>query len=202
MNNLQLYNLANHHFNKGITYEAYKNLMEFYKNTSATSGPNQSEALVNYTSLNYSRMNRGDKTVVIPKNIKEAFNNIAVPQKWLVITESWCGDAAQTLPAIAALAYLSNNINLKLVFRDENHQLMDAFLTQGARSIPKLIALQPFNKNIKFVWGPRPTEAKKLVEDYKNEFGKITDDLKTKLQVWYNKDKYQNTINDISALAL
>ena len=62
---------------------------------------------------------------------------------WLVLTEAWCGDAAQSLPIINKMAEVSDNITLRLILRDENLDVMDQFLQNGrSRSIPKLICHQ------------------------------------------------------------
>ena len=59
---------------------------------------------------------------------------------WLIITEGWCGDAAQCIPTIEKIAAESKNIETHYVLRDENLDLIDEYLTNNARSIPKLIA--------------------------------------------------------------
>ena len=98
------------------------------------------------------------------------------------------------------IAELSNGITLKVVLRDENLELMDAFLYNGGRSIPKLIALDNTTGKILGDWGPRPSIATQLVDDYKKEHGKLTPEFKQDLQVWYNKDKGQNTAQDLLGL--
>src|SRR5690606_6916987 len=143
---------------------------------------------------------RLDKTGVIDEDAAEFFKNIKHPQTWLVISEPWCGDAAQSLPLLNKTAQLSPNISLKIVLRDENLELMDAFLTQGSRSIPKLIILDIEKGRIVGEWGPRPSMATQMVEACKRENGKLTDAFKQELQVWYNKDKGKNILNDIVEL--
>ena len=93
------------------------------------------------------------------------------------------------------MAALNENINLKLVLRDDNLNLMDLFLTNGGRSIPKLIALDNHN-NVIDTWGPRPAVATKMVADYKAKHGAIDAQFKQDLQVWYNKDKGISTQSD------
>ena len=133
-------------------------------------------------------MKRLDKTIKISEETILEFQKVKEPQTWLVITEGWCGDAAQNIPVINKIAETTDKINLKVVLRDENLELMDLFLTNGGRSIPKLIALDKDN-NVIDSWGPRPTVATKMVADYKAEHGVIDAAFKQDLQVWYNKDK-------------
>lgn len=177
------------------TYLEYKNLVKHLLAEGKSTGTNQSEALTNYSLLNDKRMKRLDKTIKPTENTQLEIAKITEPQTWLVITEGWCGDAAQNLPVIAKMASLNSNIELKLVLRDENLELMDLFLTNGGRSIPKLIILDN-DLNVLNTWGPRPSIATKMVADYKAEHGALDANFKQDLQVWYNKDKGQSTQND------
>lgn len=186
----------NNSLNKSITYNEYRelvaNLLAEGKSTSA----NDSEALVNYSKLNHSRMKRLDKTVLIPIEVIEKIESITKPINWIVITEGWCGDAAQNLPVINKLAELNNNINLRIVLRDEHPELMKRFLTNGGEAIPKLIHTEN-NHEIISHWGPRPSVATKMVENFKEEHGELSAEFKKDLQIWYNKDKGESTINDM-----
>ena len=170
------------------TYQEYRDLVAGLLKEGKSTGPNQSEELLHYSKLNNSRMKRLDKTTKISDETAQEIQKLATPQTWLVLTEGWCGDAAQNLPVINKIAALNENIQLKLVLRDENLELMDDFLTNGGRAIPKLIALDADN-NVLNSWGPRPTIAKKMVADYKATHGSLDPQFKQDLQVWYNKDK-------------
>ena len=52
-----------------------------------------------------------------------------------------CGDAAHVLPVLNKFAENDTTITLSILLRDDNEELMDRFLTNGTRSIPKLIIL-------------------------------------------------------------
>lgn len=178
-----------------INYKDYsEQMIHFYENKS-TSGPDQSEGLIEYTALNFQRMKRLDKTIKVDDFFLQQLNNTGGKITWLVITEAWCGDAAQVLPVLNKMAEATPNISLKLVYRDEHPELMDAFLTNGARSIPKLIALDE-NQEILYTWGPRPAEATKMVTDFKQINGSLTPEFKQGLQIWYNKNKGMSIISD------
>ena len=114
-----------------------------------------------------------------------------------VLTESWCGDASPSLPVMNKIAELNSNIEFKIVLRDENLDLMNLFLTNGGMSIPKLIVIDNDQEKVIADWGPRPSIATKMVEDYKAEHGSLSAAFKQDLQVWYNKDKGQNILQDI-----
>jgi hypothetical protein len=77
---------------------------------------------------------------------------------------------------------------------------MDLFLTNGGRSIPKLIALDKEN-NVIDSWGPRPSVATKMVADFKEKNGVLDPEFKQDLQVWYNKDKGQSVQEDFVSIA-
>ena len=119
---------------------------------------------------------------------------------WLVISEGWCGDAAQLLPIFNKMSEVSNTIELKIVFRDDNENLMNLFLTDGNKSIPKLIILDKNSLNVIADWGPRPKGAIELIQNYKEKFGVIDDTIKTELQMWYLQDKGLSTQKEIIEL--
>lgn len=184
---------------KAISYSAYRNLVKDLLVKGKSTGSNQSDDLLNYSLLNDKRMQRLDKTIKISEETIAKLKDISEPQTWLVISEGWCGDAAQNLPVINKIAEENNNIKLQVVLRDENLELMDNFLTNGGRAIPKLIALDKNNEVIN-TWGPRPDIATKMVTDYKAEKGALDADFKKDLQVWYNKNKGLNVQENLIAL--
>jgi hypothetical protein len=183
-----------------ITYTEYRDLVINHAANETSTGPEQSEALNEYTQLNNARMRRLDKTLKLSEDAIETFKNFKTKQTWIVLTESWCGDAAQSIPAMNIVANLAPAIDLKLLLRDDNLALMDAFLTNGGRSIPKLILFDNETQKVLGDWGPRPTKAAKMVADYKAEHGTLTPEFKKDLQVWYTKDKGQNIFEDLALL--
>jgi len=183
-----------------ISYQEYRQLIDDHAAQETSTGPNQTEALTNYTMLNQRRMKRLDKTTKIQEADIAKIKNFKGNVTWLVITESWCGDAAQTMPVMQKIADLSDGIEVKVILRDENLELIDAFLYNGGRSIPKLVAIDNTSGNVITDWGPRPSKATKMVNDYKEAHGKLTPEFKQDLQVWYNKDKGQNTVEDLIGL--
>lgn len=177
------------------SYSNYKALIKELLAEEKSTGPNQSKDLTNYSLLNDKRMKRLDKTLKISEKTQVEISKIVAPETWLVLTEGWCGDAAQNLPVIDKMASLNKNIELKLVLRDENVALMDLFLTNGGKAIPKLIRLDK-DLNVLNIWGPRPKVAAKMVADYKAKHGILDAAFKQDLQIWYNKNKGQSTQND------
>lgn len=180
---------------KAMNYEQYNELFKQLVDDCKCTGEETQEK-IDYTKLNLSRSRRLDKTAKIAPEAVEVFKNISGKQTWLVISEPWCGDAAQTLPYLNKIAELSGKIDLKIVLRDENLELMDQFLTNGSRSIPMTLMLDE-DLNLIRQWGPRSKAATQLVIDYKEEHGVIDDAFKEMIQVWYNKDKGVSIVNDL-----
>jgi thiol-disulfide isomerase/thioredoxin len=185
---------------KSMSYQAYRELMSQLVEKHSTTGNDKSEDMVNYTKLNDQRMKRWDKTVKVSDKIKEELANLDTKQTWMVITESWCGDAAHVVPVFNKVAELNPNINFRVVLRDENDALMNQFLTNGGKAIPKLILIDEASNSVINSYGPRPSEATQLVLDFKAKHGAITTEFKEELQRWYNKDKGQNVISDLMNL--
>ncbi|WP_431156805.1 thioredoxin family protein [Winogradskyella poriferorum] len=182
---------------KSISYSEYRELVEKLVEDQLTTGKDKTDALINYTMLNDRRMRRWDKTVKLSEEDIASIKSFDKKATWLVITESWCGDAAHVMPVINKVAELNDKIDYKIVMRDENDALMDAFLTNGGRAIPKLIMIDDTTNEVVNTFGPRPSVATKLVNDYKALHGKLTPEFKEDLQRWYNKDKGQSTVSDL-----
>ena len=178
------------------TYQEYRVLVETLLKEGRSTSKEDSEMMVNYSKLNHSRMKRLDKTIKLPQEVIERIETLKTPIEWIVLSEGWCGDAAQNLPIINKIAEANENINLRIVLRDEHPELMDKFLTNGGQAIPKLIHIENEYSKIES-WGPRPSVATKMVTDYKAKNGSITPEFKKDLQVWYNQDKGLSTIDDM-----
>ncbi|MCR9227470.1 MAG: thioredoxin family protein [Flavobacteriaceae bacterium] len=192
--------MVQEYISKAMGYPRYRALVSQLALAGGSTGPNQSEIYVNYTKLGDKRMSRWEKTFKISEELRQKLKSYDRELVLLALTESWCGDAAASLPIIDKIAGASPNISLQVVLRDENLDLMDTFLTNGARSIPKVIMFDKVNKEIVGEWGPRPSIATQMVEDCKKEHGKLTDEFKQELQLWYNKNKGQNILEDILEL--
>ncbi|MDI1256985.1 MAG: thioredoxin family protein [Flavobacterium sp.] len=182
------------------SYAEYRKIVSDLLAEGKVSGDIQSENLLHYTLLNETRMNRLEKTLTITDATSEKLKTLKKQYIWLVISEGWCGDAAQLLPIFHKMELLSEKIELKIVFRDANAELMNLFLTNGTKSIPKLIVLDKITHEVIADFGPRPKEAIDLVRNYKEEHGVIDETIKTELQLWYLHDKGISTQKEIIAL--
>lgn len=179
------------------SYTDYRNQIKALLNEGKSTGNEQSEALTHYSELNETRMNRLEKTIVIADENVQKLQRLQKEYIWLVISEGWCGDAAQLLPVIYKMEQFSEKIDLRIVFRDENDDLMNLFLTNGTKSIPKLIILDKNTLEVLGDFGPRPIGATQLILDYKKQYGLIDEKGKTDLQLWYLHDKGLSTQKEI-----
>lgn len=171
------------------SYKEYKEMVLNLIKEGKSTGAEQNESRYHFSKLNNQRMKRLDKQTRLSEETLTKTQRIQKDFTWLVLTESWCGDAAQTLPVINKFAEANEKIDLKVVLRDENEDLMNQFLTNGSKSIPKLIVVENESKKVVGSWGPRSEKAAKMVMDYKEKYGVIDDKFKTDLQNWYNADK-------------
>ena len=184
---------------QAMSYESYMKLTEQLVEEVRTSGPNQSEAYVYYTKLNFQRMKRLNKTIEVPASVIELLKEKAANWTWVTLTEPWCGDAAQCVPVIEKLALSAGNIQTLYLLRDEHPEVMDAYLTNGGRSIPKLICLDKSGKEI-FTWGPRPEVIQEVMNRLKSEG--ITDitTIVEQIQKAYNTDNQAGIYNEFEIL--
>lgn len=180
------------YFEKGVPYEEYMAAFRAAVEANRTSGPIQTEELVAYTKLNLTRSSRIEKHTVLSEEWN-SFGYNGMPEIHAIcITEFWCGDAAQNIPTIEKIAQgTQGKLKIRYVFRDENPELMDAYLTNGGRSIPKYILLDARTKQEVAMWGPRPQTGQDLLQKLK-EKGVEKETLITEIQTWYNHDKTQS----------
>lgn len=181
---------------KFFTYKEYRNNVEQDLNEKLQNPEKAFEELVHYTELNQKRMNRLEKTIRLPEDIVARLNTLEQSYIFYVISEGWCGDAAQIVPIINLMANATSAIDLRIILRDDNLEIMDQYLTNGSRSIPKVILFDAQGNEVA-TWGPRPKPAAQLVVDLKAQYGGITLEVKEGLQKWYNTDKGYTTMKEI-----
>ncbi|MCC3156059.1 thioredoxin family protein [Hymenobacter sp. 15J16-1T3B] len=183
------------------TYLTYRQLIDELLAQGRTTGPNQSEALTAYAKLNEQRMSRLDKTVQLLPELTDELARLQGQYVWLVLTEGWCGDAAQIVPVLDTIARASGgHLSTRYLLRDENLDLMDRYLTGGtSRSIPKLVVLRADTLTEVAQWGPRPAEAQALLLALKAQ-GATHEEYAERIHAWYAKDKTRSTQQELVAL--
>lgn len=188
------------YIDSSLSFNEYISLLDKLLSEGKTTGPNQSESMVGYGRLNLTRMRRLDKTIELDETIMGSVAALDVDWVWLVITEGWCGDAAQNIPIIEKVAAANSGIETRYILRDENPELMDQFLTNGSRSIPKLIAIERESGEVLGTWGPRPKVAQELFTELKSR-GMEKPLINENLQRWYIADRGLSLQAELAGLA-
>lgn len=192
-------NIINKAKKTSMSYPEYRELIDRLRVESKTTGDNHSEAMLNYTDLNIARMNKWDKRFQLEADVVSLLESLDRKETWIVLTEAWCGDAAHSVPVMAKMADVTENIDLHLVLRDENLDLMDQYLTNGGRSIPKLIRLDAETGEELSTWGPRPKELQNLFNTMKEE-GLEKSEMNRSLQLWYARNSGKAIEQELSQM--
>lgn len=185
-----------------ITPQAYRDLFERVVASGEPYGP--AGYSPDYTKLNLARTRRIERALRVPPEVRTIMEQ-APPQDWLIITEPWCGDSAQNLPVLEAMAAMAVAITVHIALRDDGSELIGRYLTNGTRSIPKLVAFEPTTGRELFTWGPRPSTLMKLVAANKSlpeeeRLGKEV--LAERVHRWYHENGGQETQREIAGLVL
>jgi hypothetical protein len=115
----------------------------------------------------------------------------------LVLSEDWCGDAVNTLPVLAKLAALAPNLDLRVLARDENPDLMQAHLTGESRTIPVVMALDDeFHERA--WWGPRPAPLQRWILGDARALEKA--ERHREARAWYARDRGRTTLEEVVAM--
>lgn len=181
-----------------LNYTEYRTIINELLERNLVTGFDQKSSYLDYTRMNIQRMNRWDKHFEPNLHSKNVIGNISEPRYWFVLTEGWCGDSAQVLPALEKLSSLNPLIKTKYLMRDEHEELMQQFLTNGAKSIPMVICVDS-NLRVLWKWGPRPLGALDALESAKKEGLEIAKG-KERLHLWYAKNKQEDLQQELTEL--
>ena len=171
----------------GLTPEKYHQVLVDQAAAKENDLTEEAAEKLQFTQLNLHRTNRITRTFKVAPELAVLLARIDKPQTWMLLTEPWCGDSAQCLPYISAMASLNTNIQLHLILRDENLDIMDDFLTNGSRSIPRLVIFDKDGNEL-VQWGPRPQEAQKVFMESK-EAGHAKPEILEKLHLFYGRNR-------------
>jgi len=174
----------------GMDYETYRTEIQRLFEADQTTNNDNKDSMLHYTHLNIQRMNKWDKIAKLSTESLEHMQAIKTPEIWIALTEGWCGDAAHALPIIHKLSEESDLVEVKYVLRDQHTELMDQHLTNGGRSIPKIIRIDANTGSTIGSWGPRPKDMQQAILDNKASKDPIPyKELSLQNQKWYAKDK-------------
>lgn len=175
--------------NNPLIYADFKELVITLAAKGSCTGEKTQEH-ISATKINAQRIKRIDKQLMVSEPLKNELNKLKNNWTWIVLIESWCGDGAQNLPIINKIVENSSNIKLTIILRDENFEIMDGYLTNGSRAIPKLICYNTDTNKEIGSWGPRPKNIMEMVKEYKIQNPSAPhDEFVKNLHLWYAKDK-------------
>ncbi|MEP6550917.1 MAG: thioredoxin family protein [Gemmatimonadales bacterium] len=138
------------------------------------------------------------KHLVIPIEYSARVEALGGHWHLLVLTEDWCGDSVNIVPIIAKLTQSVSGMDMRMLKRDENLDIMDTHLTGGkSRSIPIVILLNPKFQECGW-WGPRPRGIQKWVVE---EGMKLPKEERFKVvRTFYARDHGLSTMEEIVSM--
>lgn len=184
------------------SFDEYQALIEELLSEGKTTGDDQSSRMVEYTKLNLFRTRRVFKTLRISEELEQRIGQLQSNMLWVVIAEAWCGDVPQNLPYFDRISNMTDKISMRIILRDKHPDFMNLFLTNGSRSIPKLICFDPDTLEIIGTWGPRPYETIEYVKELKKDESISGEKLKESIQRWYLADKGKALQMELSGIIL
>lgn len=180
-----MFKFTKEYLNSLYSIDDYNNYFKKIVDKEITIDPYNQEGYYNYTEANYKRINTLKNKIDLDKKL---YNTLSEIENWhfVLISEPWCGDASFAQPVIEAVA-IAGGLNVKIALRDSNEELMNAFLTNGGKSMPIFIALDE-NLNYQFHWGPRPAPLQKEISILLESKPTLEEKIKV-AHLWYIKDK-------------
>ncbi|HRN94952.1 MAG TPA: thioredoxin family protein [Chitinophagales bacterium] len=185
---------------KALSFQQYMDLTQQIIDNPTPSEPYSDVKMMNYTVDNMARMNRVLTNISIDQKLYNLLSTNQRKMVWVVLSEPWCGDASQIVPALASFAAVSENITFKILLRDSNLEVMDSYLTNGGRSIPKFICIDEKSWTELGVWGPRPKTIQQIVLNQKNNTEMTFAEKVKQIHVWYDENKTRDIQNEFIEL--
>lgn len=138
------------------------------------------------------------KRARVPAEFTRRSRDLPEPRYLLVLLEDWCGDASSTIPTVARLAEETPKLELRVLRRDENLDLMDAHLSGTSRAIPVVIVLDERFEEVGW-WGSRPRELQAWVKSEQARAMETADRYR-EMRRWYARDQGRTTLDEIVTL--
>jgi len=187
-------NSVEKYWKKAVSYTDYLYHSEQKIKELQQSSSEEDRRFLEYYQLGLTRMHRVGKTYRPDEKQLKRFSEKGFRGKILIISEGWCGDAAMIVPVVHRFF---GDECVRMVYRDENEELISQYLTNGGKSIPIVLILDQ-EENVTSHWGPRPAHGMELLKKYKNSPQTYTaDDFHNELQVYYTKNKGLDIVEEI-----
>ena len=133
------------------------------------------------------------RTATVDGEAVERLRHVARGWRFLALSEDWCTDAVSTLPVIAQLAGRAG-VELRLLARDANPDVMDVHLTSGTRSIPVVMGLDAGGE-VRAWWGPRPSVLQRWMRTEAAWLPK--EDRTRRKRAWYARDRGRSSVAEV-----
>lgn len=186
------------YWDQSVSYDEYLRDSEEQVERLRNSQEAQEQAFMEYYQLGLTRMHRALKTFKKDEEQDRKLAEKAFKGKILIISEGWCGDASQIVPAL--IAFFEGKNEARLIYRDRFPDLIDQYLTNGSRSIPIVLILDE-EYNVVAHWGPRPAAGTEMLKKHKAAPETYTIDMfHNDLQVYYSKNRGKDTVEEILEL--
>lgn len=186
-------------FRAAQTYAEYEESLRVYEATPVPEDATpEDRAHKAFATINLQRASRIARTYTPGEEITATVLASMGPQLWGVLSEVWCGDSAQVIPCLARIAAVREDITFRVMVRDENPDIMNCYLTNGKRSIPKLIVWDASGEEL-FTWGPRPAGAQAVIDEALAAC-LPKEERRERLHLWYGRDRGKSIEAEIAAL--
>lgn len=144
-----------------------------------------------------------DRRVALRPEAKHRLENLPAERRALVLTEDWCGDAARSVPVLAAAFAHAPRVDARYLDSDAHPQVIERYLTHGGRAIPVVI-VQDENMGMLGVWGPRPAPLQALLRARRLELGPPTPETAggwyAPIMAWYARDAGRTIVEEVLML--
>lgn len=181
----------------GLHYDDYRQAWKRQLETPPSDDADPEERrLYHYLNYNWERQADVHESYTPSESLRSAVRGLKTPHLWMVLTEPWCGDSAYLLPVIADAADLSDQVVLRILLRDKNLDVMDQYLTDGSRSIPKLVAFAEDGEEL-FTWGPRPAGAARRFQVLREQYD-VKMDLIDEFLTYYEEGGWEEADAELS----
>lgn len=185
---------------KAIDWQAYMQYTQRIVDGTLKPAMYQNEKTLKYTGTNLQRMQKTLNEMTIHQKLYNLLASLQEEWLWVVISEPWCGDASWGTPALYLLSTASENIEFKILLRDDNPDVMKQYTTNGSESIPKLICIRKKDFKELGYWGPRPEPLQQIVMAYKNNPQGEFKEMVRALHQWYQDDQWNTTQDELTLL--
>ena len=182
----------------GLTYDAYRAAWEAKLELPLRGLDREARRYLFYARYNHARAARVQAAYELSEKVRQELQTLPALQRWVVLTEDWCVDSAFVMPVVAAFVEASPHLELRILPRDAHLDVMDRYLTRGARSIPKLVAFAEDGREL-FSWGPRPASIQALRERLLEE-GADGPSVSAAVLEAYEAGAWQEVDNELAAL--